>query len=222
MPIKVAQLRTFATVAQCGNIKDAAARLARTPSAVSMALKQLEEELGGCLFEADRKTTLTPLGRYVLDTAKEELLRFERAVEKMRAFAGNRVGRLELACVPTVAVHILPAVIRAFVAGRPEVQLEVWDMDSLSVRRAVERGEVDLGIASPGRAEARRRLRNQSRPGAGSSDLATASPSKRARDTNASRGRSATLWARLAQSSALSSTPPSPNTTSRRSASRSS
>ena len=148
MPIKVAQLRTFATVAQYGNIKDAAERLARTPSAVSMALKQLEEELGGSLFEADRKTTLTPLGRYVLETAKEELLRFERAVERMRAFAGNRIGRLELACVPTVAVHILPEVIREFVADRPEVQLEVWDMDSLSVRRAVERGEVDLGIAS--------------------------------------------------------------------------
>ncbi len=150
MPIKVAQLRTFATVAQCGNIKDAAERLGRTPSAVSMALKQLEQELGGRLFEADRKTALTPLGCYVLETAEEELLRFVRSVAKMRAFAGNRIGRLELACVPTVAVHILPEVIREFVAGRPEVQLEVWDMDSLSVRRAVERGEVDLGIASPG------------------------------------------------------------------------
>lgn len=154
MAIKVAQLRTFATVSHCGNIKDAAERLGRTPSAVSMALKQLEEELGGRLFEADRKNALTPLGRYVLDTAEEELVRFERAVAKMQAFAGNRIGRLELACVPTVAVRILPDVIRDFVDGRPEVQLEVWDMDSLSVRRAVERGEVDLGLASLGGAEA--------------------------------------------------------------------
>lgn len=153
MPIKVAQLRTFATVAQCGNIKDAAERLGRTPSAVSMALKQLEEDLGGRLFEADRKNALTPLGRYVLDTAQDELLRFERAVARMQAYAGNRIGRLELACVPTVALRILPDVIRDFVAGRPGVQLEVWDMDSLSVRRAVERGEVDLGIASSGGAD---------------------------------------------------------------------
>ena len=153
MAIKVAQLRTFATVSRCGNIKDAAERLGRTPSAVSMALKQLEEELGGRLFEADRKNALTPLGRYVLDTAQEELVRFERAVAKMQAFAGNRIGRLELACVPSVAVRILPDVIRDFVSGRPQVQLEVWDMDSLSVRRAVERGEVDLGIASLGRAD---------------------------------------------------------------------
>ena len=153
MPIKVAQLRTFATVAHCGNIKDAAAQLARTPSAVSMALKQLEEELGGSLFEADRKNALTPLGRYVLDSAEEELLRFDRAVAQMQAYAGNRIGRLELACVPTVAVHILPEVIREFLADRPEVQLEVWDMDSLSVRHAVERGEVDLGIASLNRTD---------------------------------------------------------------------
>jgi len=148
MPIKVAQLRTFAIVSQCGNIKDAAERLGRTPSAVSMALKQLEEELGGRLFEADRKNALTPLGRYVLDTAQEELVRFERAVAKMRAFAGNQIGRLELACVPSVAMRILPDVIGDFVSARPEVQLEVWDMDSLSVRRAVEGGEVELGIAS--------------------------------------------------------------------------
>lgn len=148
MPIKVAQLRTFATVSRCGNIKDAAERLGRTASAVSMALRQLEDELGGKLFEADRKNALTPLGRYVLDTAEEELVRFERAVARMHAFAGNQIGRLEIACVPSVAVRILPDVIHDFVSELPGVQLEVWDMDSLSVGRAVERGEVELGIAS--------------------------------------------------------------------------
>ena len=138
MAIKVAQLRTFATVSRCGNIKDAAERLGRTPSAVSMALKQLEEELGG------RHQPGQPQPPRIQAAA--------RAVAKMQAFAGNRIGRLELACVPSVAVRILPDVIRDFVSGRPQVQLEVWDMDSLSVRRAVERGEVDLGIASLGRA----------------------------------------------------------------------
>jgi DNA-binding transcriptional LysR family regulator len=130
MPIKISTLQTFVAVAECGKLTSAAKRLHRTPSAVSMTLKSLEDHLGRPLFEPDRKSRLTPLGRYVLEHARGELERFDHAVRIMEGYARNEVGSLTIACVPTVSTRILPRV-------------------SLSVRRELERGRAELGIASP-------------------------------------------------------------------------
>ena len=61
--IKLEMLRCFGAVAQAGNLGDAAVRLGKTQSALSMTLKQLEEHLGERLFETERKNRLTPLGQ---------------------------------------------------------------------------------------------------------------------------------------------------------------
>lgn len=149
MPIKISTLQTFVAVAECGKLTDAAKRLHRTPSAVSMALKSLEEHLGRPLFEADRKSRLTPLGHYVLEQARDELEHFDHAVRIMEGYARNEVGRLTIACVPTVSTRILPRVFETFLSRWPGVEIDVRDMDSLSVRRELERGRVEIGIASP-------------------------------------------------------------------------
>jgi len=149
MAIKISTLQTFVTVAECGKLTAAAERLHRTPSAVSMALKSLEEHLSRPLFEADRKSRLTPLGRYVLEQAREELEHFEHAVRAMERYARNEVGSLTIACVPTVSTRILPRVFKPFLAHWPGIEIDVRDMDSLSVRRELERGRVELGIATP-------------------------------------------------------------------------
>ncbi|WP_254703064.1 LysR family transcriptional regulator [Roseovarius sp. THAF8] len=52
-------LRCFLTVAERGNLADAAEALGRTPSAVSMMLRQFEDHIGAPLFEAGRKSRLT-------------------------------------------------------------------------------------------------------------------------------------------------------------------
>ena len=81
MAIKIEMLRSFLTVAEEGNIKDAATRLLRTPSAVSMTLSALEDELGGPLFEQDRKSRLTVLGTYVRDMAEVMIRDHDRGIE---------------------------------------------------------------------------------------------------------------------------------------------
>lgn len=141
------QLRVLLEVADLGNIKDAAEKIGRTPSAVSMALKQLEAHLGGPLFESDRKTRLTSLGEYVLLVARAEVRGFDRSVAAIQAYARNEIGRLEVACVPSVATQLMPAALSAFLAQRPDIELEVSDADSESVERAIERQRVELGIA---------------------------------------------------------------------------
>lgn len=145
--IKLEALRVFVTVAEIGNIRDAAERLGRTPSAISMTLKGLEEEIGAALFETERKNALTAVGRYVLETARIQILGFDRAISAIRAYAHNRIGKLAVACVPSVAASLMPGLLERFIGQRPGVEVELFDIDTASVATLVELGQVDLGIA---------------------------------------------------------------------------
>ena len=53
--MKLEHWRIFVTVAEAKSLVTAAKRLGKTPSGVSMSLRQLERELGGTLFESERK-----------------------------------------------------------------------------------------------------------------------------------------------------------------------
>ncbi len=147
--IRTEALRTFVTVAECGNIRDAAETLCRTQSAVSMTLKQLEAQLGGALFESDRKSKLTDLGRFVQDVAATLLRDHDNAVDLITGYARGRSGRLRIASVPSVAALILPEVIQGFTRDRPGARIDLFDTDSGTVRRMLSQGRADVGIASP-------------------------------------------------------------------------
>ncbi|MFY0614280.1 MAG: LysR family transcriptional regulator [Hyphomicrobiaceae bacterium] len=148
MQFKIDMLRCFATVAASGNLTDAADKLGRTPSAVSMMLKQFENQLGGQLFETDRKSKLTALGSFVLQESQRELEHFERTIRAIESFARSEAGFVRVAAVPSVAVAILPRVVDNFLKDSPGVSIDIRDMDSNSVLRELRRERVDLGIAT--------------------------------------------------------------------------
>ena len=146
MNIKISALRMFITVVEAGNIHDAARKACRSASAVSTALKLLEEEVGGALFETDRKNRLTALGQYLYDTAVRQVDGYEKALADVRAFAQGRLGQVRAAFVPSVATSLMPAALSAFRRDNPAVALELWDMDTATIARWVAEGKVDFGI----------------------------------------------------------------------------
>ena len=148
MAIKIEMLRCFAAVARSGNLADAAEALGRTPSAVSMMLKQFETHLGAPLFESERKSRLTALGAFTLGEATRELDHFERSIAAIENFARAKSGFVRIAAVPSVAEAILPEVTRDFLRDRPGVRIDIRDMDSAAVLRELERELVDLGVAT--------------------------------------------------------------------------
>ena len=85
--LRLEALRAFVEVADHGNIKDASERLFRTPSALSMTLKQIEDRLGCPLFETDRKSSLTEMGRFLHDQSVVLLRDYDRAMERIEAQA---------------------------------------------------------------------------------------------------------------------------------------
>lgn len=146
--IKLEMLRTFRAVAGHGALAPAAAALGRTPSAVSMTLAQLEAEVGAPLFESDRKNRLTPLGHLVLEESLRATDAFARSLSAIRRYAQSTAGTVRIAAVPSVSITILPGVIARFRCQRPDVLLEISDLDSAEVRRRIAADAADIGIVS--------------------------------------------------------------------------
>lgn len=148
MAIKIEMLRCFATVARTGNLAEAALRLGRTQSAVSMTLKQLEENLGQRLFESDRKNRLTTLGEQVLGLAQIQLKQFDYTIEAIETCARSPNGLIRIASIPSVAAQVFPSAIEALTARHPGLRVELRDTDTGQVLDALVRGQADIGIVS--------------------------------------------------------------------------
>jgi DNA-binding transcriptional LysR family regulator len=148
--IKIELLRGFAVVARSGNLSDAADILGRTPSAVSMMLKQLETHLGEPLFETDRKNKLTALGAYVLEQAERELQQFDNMVKAIEGYANATHGHVRIATVPSVAGSIMPVVFSKYIKDFSKMDIELRDMDSNSILHELSRNRIDIGIATMG------------------------------------------------------------------------
>ena len=148
MVIKLEMLKCFAMVAQHGSLSEAADALGRTPSAVSMMLRQFEDHVGHPLFETARKSRLTSLGELIFEEARREVSHFENTVSVIEGIARSEKGYLRLAVTPSIATTILPPVIRAFTAKHPKVQVDLRDMDSATIARELTRQRADIGIGT--------------------------------------------------------------------------
>ena len=113
-----------------------------------MTLKQVESDVGGALFEGERKGRLTPLGTYVLTQARRALAEYDNAVLNVRHFATGTQGLARIAAVPSAATRLVPPAIQALRAKLPGVRVDIRDIDSVAVAGAVATGVVDFGIAS--------------------------------------------------------------------------
>ena len=148
MKLKIDMLRCFAEVAQHGTLIDAADRLGRTPSAVSMMLKQFEAQLGQPLFATDRKNQLTPLGDFVLEHAQNELRHFDETTRAIMAFATTGGRILRIGAVPSAAGTFLARALGDVLSQTPDIKIELRDHESADVIAGLQDGSLDLGIAT--------------------------------------------------------------------------
>jgi len=141
-------LRCFRTVAEHGSLAEAAAILGRTPSAVSMMLKQFEEHIGAPLFETARKSRLTPLGELVLREAGRGLSHFDRTLAAIEGLSRAERGHVRLAVTPSAAQVVMPPVLERFLRDRPGVRIDLTDSDSATVQQDLMAERADIGLAS--------------------------------------------------------------------------
>jgi LysR family transcriptional regulator, carnitine catabolism transcriptional activator len=142
------RLSIFLAVVDEGSFTAGADSLDISQPAVSQAIRELESDLGALLFHRlGRTVKLTAAGEALVLPARQarhDLHVGRRAVEEV---AGLEAGRLELACLPTLAVAPLAPLVGAFRAAHPGVSIGLSDpQDSAELLRFVRSGQSEVGL----------------------------------------------------------------------------
>lgn len=138
------QLGTFVATAREGSTRAAAARVARSQSAASSALADLEAALGAPLFDrVGRRLVLNENGRALLPRAQALL---EQAAEVQRLFGAAHAAPLRVAASFTIGEYLLPALVARWSRAQPESPVRLRIGNTRDVIAAVAGFEVDVGF----------------------------------------------------------------------------
>ncbi|MEZ5812903.1 MAG: LysR substrate-binding domain-containing protein [Rhizobiaceae bacterium] len=138
-------LRSFVAIAETGSFTAAANQVFRTPSAVSMQIKKLEEVLGKPLFVRDsRSVTLTADGEMLIGYARRLLALNREAVAKF--IAPDISGEVRLGAPDDVSERFLPDMLRRFSQSHPGITVNVVVENTNVLIERVARGGLDLAM----------------------------------------------------------------------------
>jgi DNA-binding transcriptional LysR family regulator len=146
-PIDLDLLKTFVAVAESGSLSNAAPRVGRSQSAVSMQMQRLEQTLGKQLLVRGPRA-VTP------NAAGEDLLVYARRLLKLsdEAFASvtrpQEAGTVRLGIPDDYAAFLLPAPLSRFAEDYPLVTIELACEQSPMLIRAMDEGRIDLAIVT--------------------------------------------------------------------------
>jgi DNA-binding transcriptional LysR family regulator len=144
--ITLRHLRTFEAVARHHSISRAASELHLTQPAVSMQMKQLEEQIGLPLVEQiGKRMFLTEAGQELRGHARDIASRMVDLNAAMDQFRGLERGLLRLAVVST-ANYFLPELIAEFSASHPGVRVSLKVANREFVLSALADNSTDLAI----------------------------------------------------------------------------
>lgn len=145
--MELRQIRYFLRVASEGSFSRAAESLHMTQPPLSIAIANLEEELGVKLLNREPRGANTTEAGAVFAKKSEEILRsLDELAHSMRTLPLGQIGQLSVAAVPTITWFLLPQLLSKFAAAHPNVNVTLSDPPPAQVIDAVIGGEVDLGL----------------------------------------------------------------------------
>lgn len=141
------KLRYFSVLAEERHFGRAAKRLSLSQPPLSLAVKQLEAEIGAKLFERDsRNVSLTPAGEALKQEALFLLRRADEARLLVKSVAEGRGGRLRVGFGGSMLYRGLPDIIARFKATSPTTELLLREINTVEQVAAFGRDEIDLGF----------------------------------------------------------------------------
>ncbi|HID70944.1 MAG TPA: LysR family transcriptional regulator [Desulfobacterales bacterium] len=147
MSITLRQLEIFIAVAETAQVTKASKKLFVTQSAVSMALAELENQLGGSLFDRHgRSLLLNERGRYLLPLSKEIICQVGNVENIMSEKNDTLSGHINVVASTTIGDYILPYLIGAFKRMHPQVHINLLVHHTRYAESLVLDGKVDVGF----------------------------------------------------------------------------
>lgn len=137
-------LRTLIVAHDRGGLTQAAEHLGRTPSAISLQMKRLQEDLGMPIFrKRGRGLALTESGEVALSYARRLLALNDELLDTMQG--ANLAGHIRVGC-PQDFASILPSVLSHFASLYPRMQIELHIDGNAALVHAIDKARIDLAV----------------------------------------------------------------------------
>jgi LysR family transcriptional regulator, hydrogen peroxide-inducible genes activator len=144
-PMEMHQARYFVALCETLNFTRAAEKCNVTQPSLTRAIRLLEEEMGGPLFNRERNQThLTELGRIMEQHLREVIEQARTARARASSFFALRTPRLKLGIARGVPFHLLAETLRSFVASYPDTEIMLRDERPVDLREALRRGDYEI------------------------------------------------------------------------------
>ncbi|MEU1788422.1 LysR family transcriptional regulator [Streptomyces sparsogenes] len=141
------QLHAFVVLAEELHFGHAAARLGIAQPPLSQQIRRLEDKVGHALFGREPgRVTLTPAGRELLPAARRALTDLADGLAAARAVGSGRTGRLRIGFAASLALTVLPGLLRTFRQRFPGVHLDIHEMTSAPQIAALHDKTIDIGL----------------------------------------------------------------------------
>lgn len=145
--ITLKQLRYFDAVARYRHFGQAAAACAISQPALSMQIKELEQEFGTPLFDRQsRQIRLTGCGEHVWDRVQPIIRSVDELGEFARIAGETMMGRLRIGIIPTVAPYILPDTMKQLALVHPQLDVHVREAVTPALLDELGSGAIDAAI----------------------------------------------------------------------------
>ena len=148
--MEIRQLRAFIAIAESGTFTAGARRVHVTQAAVSMQIRQLENEVGAKLFiRAPRNVILTEAGEHLLERARHILREHDAALEEIAELAGAKRGRLRIGSASAgVSSDQLPRILKELRKHHPSADISVTSGTSDALVQQLLAAELDIAFVS--------------------------------------------------------------------------
>ena len=142
------QLQVFLKITQTKSITRAAEELHLTQPAVSIQLKNFQDQFEIPLTEViSRKLYVTDFGKEIAIAAENIINEVYAINYKTQAFKGQLSGRLKLSVVST-GKYVMPYFLAEFMKNNFEVELEMDVNNKSKVLKSLKNNEVDFALVS--------------------------------------------------------------------------
>jgi DNA-binding transcriptional LysR family regulator len=148
--MEIRQLRAFVAIAELGTFTAGALRVHVTQAAISMQIRQLENELGAKLFiRAPRRVMLTEAGEQLLQRARQILRDHDAAIDEIAELAGAERGRLRIGSASAmVTTDVLPKLLKEVRKHHAGAEITVASGTSEALVQQILAGELDVAFVS--------------------------------------------------------------------------
>lgn len=118
-----------------------------TQPTLSMMIQRLEEEIGAKIFDRSTQPVQpTRVGRQILTQARTILQQTALMRDIVKEQEGSLNGVFRLGILPTIAPYLLPRFFPQMTDRHPELEIQVWEMQTQPSLAALADGELDAAI----------------------------------------------------------------------------